>query len=97
MLQTAQPANVFTKVALPSALPHILAGARVGLAVALILAVVTEMQASLPGLGRNILMAQRSFRTAELYAGVVMLGLVGMLASMGLQAAEKRLLRWKGV
>jgi ABC-type nitrate/sulfonate/bicarbonate transport system permease component len=87
--------DAFMKVALPSALPHILAGARVGLAVALILAVVTEMQASLPGLGRNILMAQRSFRTADLYAGVVMLGLVGMLASLGLQAVERRLLRWK--
>ena len=87
--------DAFIKVALPSALPHILAGARVGLAVALILAVVTEMQASLPGLGRNILMAQRSFRTAELYAGVVMLGLVGLLASMALHRLEQRLLRWK--
>jgi len=85
----------FRKVALPSALPDILAGARVGLAVALILAVVTEMQASLPGLGQNILMAQRSFRSAELYAGVVMLGLIGFAASSLLQALERRVLRWR--
>lgn len=85
----------FASVSLPSALPDILAGARVGLAVALILAVVTEMQASLPGLGQNILMAQRSFRTPELYAGVVVLGLIGWCASQLLQALHDRLLRWK--
>lgn len=85
----------FYKVSLPSALPDILAGARVGLAIALILAVVTEMQASLPGLGQSILMAQRSFRTPELYAGVVMLGFVGFFASALLLFIERKMLRWR--
>ncbi len=85
----------FFKVSLPSAMPDILAGARVGLAVALILAVVTEMQASLPGLGRNILMAQRSFRTPELYAGVIMLGAIGFVASWLLLLLERRMLKWQ--
>lgn len=85
----------FCKVSLPGALPDILAGARVGLAVALILAVVTEMQASLPGLGQSILMAQRAFRTPELYAGVVMLGVVGFLASAVLQWIENKVLGWR--
>lgn len=85
----------FRKVSLPSAMPDILAGARVGLSVALILAVVTEMQASLPGLGQSILMAQRSFRTPELYAGVIMLGVIGFAASLLLQWAERRILRWR--
>lgn len=85
----------FVKVSLPSALPDIMAGARVGLAVALILAVVTEMQASLPGLGQSILMAQRSFRTPELYAGVVLLGAIGYVASTLLQSIENHMLRWR--
>lgn len=85
----------FRKILLPSAMPDILAGARVGLAVALILAVVTEMQASLPGLGQNILMAQRSFRSPELYAGVLVLGLMGFAASALLQAIERHMLRWR--
>jgi sulfonate transport system permease protein len=89
------PIARFWKISLPSALPGILAGARVGLAVALILAVVTEMQASLPGVGQNILMAQRSFKTPELYSGVILLGLVGFVASALLQQAEDRVLRWK--
>lgn len=85
----------FVKVSLPSAMPGILAGARVGLSVALILAVVTEMQASLTGIGQNILMAQRSFKTPDLYAGVVVLGAIGFVTSALIQALENRVLRWR--
>ncbi|HWI36263.1 MAG TPA: ABC transporter permease [Burkholderiales bacterium] len=87
--------EVLAKVALPGALPDILAGVRVSLAIALILAVVTEMQASLPGLGQNILLAQRSFRSPELYAGIVVLGIIGFAVNHGLLLAERRLLRWR--
>ena len=83
------------KIALPSAAPDILAGMRTGLAVSLILAVVTEMQASLPGLGHDLHMAQRSFRSAELFAGLIMLGVLGVVINQGLQAVERRVLRWR--
>ncbi|WP_342130861.1 ABC transporter permease [Hydrogenophaga sp. OTU3427] len=86
----------FMKIDLPSAMPGILAGARVGLAVALILAVVTEMQASLTGIGQNILLAQRSFKTPDLYAGVVLLGVIGFITSTVIQTAENHVLRWRG-
>ena len=88
-------AERLVKIDLPAALPDTLAGARVGLAIALILAVVTEMQASLPGLGQNILLAQRSYRSPELYAGIVTLGLMGFAANRLLLVAENRLLRWR--
>jgi sulfonate transport system permease protein len=87
--------QLFFKVAAPSALPDILAGARVSLAIALILAVVTEMQASQPGLGQNILLAQRSFRSPELYAGVVTLGIMGFVINHAIVLLERRLLRWR--
>ncbi|OGA21946.1 MAG: ABC transporter permease [Betaproteobacteria bacterium RIFCSPLOWO2_02_FULL_65_24] len=83
------------KVAFPSAMPDILAGARVSLAIALILAVVTEMQASQPGLGQNILLAQRTYRSPELYAGVVTLGILGFLINRLLLLIERRVLRWQ--
>ena len=89
-------AQAFVKIAVPNALPDILAGARVGLAIALILAVVTEMQASQTGLGQNILLAQRSFRSPELYAGVVTLGILGFAINHALVLLERRLLRWRG-
>lgn len=88
--------QAFLKIAVPNALPDILAGARVGLAISLILAVVTEIQASQPGLGQNILLAQRSFRSPELYAGVVTLGVLGFAINHAIVVLERRLLRWRG-
>ena len=87
--------ELLRKIAVPGALPEILAGARVSLAIALILAVVTEMQASQPGLGQNILLAQRSYRSPELYAGVVTLGVLGFLINHALVLLERRLLCWR--
>jgi ABC-type nitrate/sulfonate/bicarbonate transport system permease component len=83
------------KIAFPAALPDILSGVRVSLAICLILAVVTEMQASLPGLGRDIFLAQRNFRSADLYAGLIILGSIGFIANHVLLQIERRLLKWR--
>jgi ABC-type nitrate/sulfonate/bicarbonate transport system permease component len=82
-------------IATPSASVDIMAGLRISLALALILTVVTEMQASLPGLGYEIFLAQRTFRSADLYAGLITLGAFGFLVSHLLLVAERRLMRWK--
>jgi ABC-type nitrate/sulfonate/bicarbonate transport system permease component len=63
--------------------------------VALIVSVVGEMIASQPGLGQAILLAARSFRASELYAGIVLLGAVGFLSNALLAGAERRLLNWQ--
>jgi sulfonate transport system permease protein len=86
---------VVWKIALPSSLPDILGGMRLSLTVSLILAVVGEMLASRPGLGREILIAARMFHAPDLYAGVVLLGGLGYLTAQGLFAVEARLLRWR--
>lgn len=83
------------KMVLPSALPDIFTGLRVSLTISLILAVVVEMQGAQEGLGQNILLAQRLYRSPELYAGIVVLGLLGFVISWGLDGVERRLLRWK--
>jgi ABC-type nitrate/sulfonate/bicarbonate transport system permease component len=84
-----------TAVAVPSALPEIMAGVRVSLAISIILAVVTEMQASLPGLGWEIFYAQRVYRSADLYAGLILLGAMGYAANQILYRFERRLLPWR--
>jgi sulfonate transport system permease protein len=86
---------VIWKIALPSAMPDILSGMRVGLTIALILAVVGEMLASRPGLGQAILLAARSFQSADLFAGVMLLGLVGYVSGLLLSLTEARLLVWR--
>jgi sulfonate transport system permease protein len=93
-LQMRRAAFVW-KVGLPSALPDILAGMRLAMTIALIVAVVGEMIASQAGLGQAILLAARSFRASELFAGIVLLGLVGFASNAMLALAEQRLLQWQ--
>ncbi len=84
-----------THIALPSALPDIFAGMRVSLAIALIITVVAEMLSSRPGLGQMILFAARGFRSAEIFAGVFLLGAIGFVSSLALEKLEAYLLRWR--
>jgi ABC-type nitrate/sulfonate/bicarbonate transport system permease component len=78
------------KVGLPNAMPAILAGMRLALTISLIVAVVGEMIASQIGLGQAILLAARSFRASDLFAGIVLLGVIGF-ASNALTLAESKL------
>ncbi len=89
--------SVIWKIALPSSMPDILAGMRLGLTVSLILAVVGEMLTGRDGLGNWILLAARSFRAPDLYAGVILLGLLGYVSAQALAWVESRLLRWRAV
>jgi ABC-type nitrate/sulfonate/bicarbonate transport system permease component len=83
------------KIGLPNALPDILSGMRLSLTVALIVSVVGEMIASQPGLGQAILLAARSFRAADLFAGIVLLGAIGFFSNAVLALAERRLLAYQ--
>ena len=93
-LQLTRSAFVW-RIALPQALPDILAGMRLSLTVSLIVSVVGEMIASQSGLGQAVLLAARSFRASDLFAGVLLLGAIGVASNAGLALAERRLLRWQ--
>jgi ABC-type nitrate/sulfonate/bicarbonate transport system permease component len=69
---------------------------RLSLTVSLIVSVVGEMIASQPGLGQAILLAARSFRASELFAGVMLLGAIGFVTNTGLALAEKLFLSYQG-
>jgi ABC-type nitrate/sulfonate/bicarbonate transport system permease component len=83
------------KVGLPNAVPDIVAGMRLSLTVALILAVIGEMLSGQEGLGTAILLAARSYRAPELYAGIALLGLIGLVSSHALLLAERRIAGWR--
>jgi ABC-type nitrate/sulfonate/bicarbonate transport system permease component len=82
------------KVILPAALPQIFTGMRISLAIALIMVVISEMVASVDGIGYFILSAQRSFRVPDMYAGVITLGLLGYALNAIFMRIERRVLRW---
>jgi ABC-type nitrate/sulfonate/bicarbonate transport system permease component len=86
---------VLWQIALPSALPDILAAMRLGLLTALILSVVGEILAFQGGLGSQILEASRAYRSPELFAGVLVLGMIGLVSNIALSGLEARLLRWR--
>lgn len=93
-LGMSRPAFIW-KIALPGAMPDIFSGLRLGLTVALILVVVGEMITVQGGLGSRILLAARAFNAAAIFAGIAMLGLIGLLTNAALSAAESHLLRWQ--
>lgn len=79
---------------LPSASPQIMAGIRQCLSIGLILMVISEMFASSSGLGFTIVQFQRSFAILQMWSGIVILGLIGVLLSFIFQWAERWMLRW---
>ena len=79
---------------LPAASPQIATGLRLSVSLALILCVTTELVAGENGIGFFILQAQRSFRAADMYAGVVTLGIVGYLLNWAFVTLESQILSW---
>jgi ABC-type nitrate/sulfonate/bicarbonate transport system permease component len=81
-------------IILPAAAPKIFAGLRVALAFALILMVLSEIVGSTSGIGAQLLDAQRAFELPTMWAGIVMLGVLGLLFNSVFMLLERRLLAW---
>jgi NitT/TauT family transport system permease protein len=90
----ASPRQIFFKVSLPSALPFILAGLKLGIGRGLIGVVVAELFGSRAGLGRLISQSADAFNMPELFAGVIMLAIAGIAMTAGFGWIEKRLVPW---
>ncbi len=86
--------DTLRRVILPAALPQIVAGLRISLAIALIVALVSEMIGATQGLGYFVLQAQRSLRIRDMYAAIVMLALLGFTVNALFLLAESRVLAW---
>lgn len=68
-----------TRIVLPAAVPHILVGIRLALSLAIALAVIAEMLGNPQGLGFGIVFVQRAFRPADVFAYLLVIGLIGWL------------------
>ncbi len=90
----ATPLQTFLQLRVPSALPMLLAAAKVCATLSLIGTVVAEWVGAERGLGRAILLANTNLDTTSVFAGVVTLGLMGVALVGGLSLLERRLLFW---
>ncbi|MCX4458437.1 ABC transporter permease subunit [Streptomyces sp. NBC_01728] len=78
----------------PTALPYVMTGVRLAAAVALILAVTAELVIGAPGLGARIAVAESSQAVPDMYALVVVTGLLGLVINVGARTVERRALAW---
>jgi ABC-type nitrate/sulfonate/bicarbonate transport system permease component len=77
-----------------NSLPLIMTGARISFAVGMIVIIASEMVAADQGLGYMILTAQQTFRTTELYVGIVTIALIGFAGDRLLRALRAKLCPW---
>ncbi|GAA4542632.1 ABC transporter permease [Amycolatopsis samaneae] len=87
--------QVLTSIVLPSATSWILSSLHVAFGFALIGAVVGEYTGAKAGMGFLIANAQGTFDTAGVYAGMLIITVVALLAEWGISGLEGRLLRWR--
>jgi NitT/TauT family transport system permease protein len=86
--------QIFLKISLPSAVPFILAGLKLGIGRGLIGVVVAELFGSRAGLGRLISQSADAFNMPELFAGVVILAFAGIVMAAGFSRLEATLVPW---
>jgi NitT/TauT family transport system permease protein len=91
----ARPGQVLSKVVLPSALPMIIAGYRLGAGVALLLVVSAEMINATAGVGFLILHAGDLMLTGKLMVGLFLLSLLGLASTWALRGVEAYLVPWR--
>lgn len=91
----ATPRQIFLKLSLPSAMPFILAGLKLGIGRGLIGVVVAELFGARAGLGQLISQSADAFNMPELFAGVIVLAVAGIAMTAGFGWVERKLVPWR--
>ena len=86
---------LFRSVVLPSTIPFILSGLRLGLGRAIVGVMVGELYAATAGIGFMITVAGATFQTDKVFVGVLIFALTGMLGMELLTRVEKRFDTWR--
>ena len=81
-------------IQLPGALPQIFSGLQVSLQFSFVVLIATEMLGASRGIGAMTILAQQSFMSVSMWAGIILLGIIGFGANFILETIRKPLLRW---
>ncbi|MER7048626.1 MULTISPECIES: ABC transporter permease [Streptomyces] len=90
----ASPWQTFVKIRFPASLPYLFSGLKVAVTLAVTGAVVGEFVGANEGLGYVILQANGNLDTPMLFAGLLVMSLIGVILFALVEAAEKLLLPW---
>jgi ABC-type nitrate/sulfonate/bicarbonate transport system permease component len=78
----------------PTTLPYLMTGIRLAAAVALILAITSEVAIDTQGLGKEISDTESGGAVAIMYAYVIVAGIIGVIVNLGARTLERRVLAW---
>jgi NitT/TauT family transport system permease protein len=91
----ASETQIFRKFILPSAIPVIFNGLRLGLVFALLGVIGAEIIASEHGLGQTLTVLAAGFKTSGVFGVIILLSLIGVGITWGMTWLENHLLRWR--
>jgi ABC-type nitrate/sulfonate/bicarbonate transport system permease component len=86
---------LFKTVVLPSTIPFILTGLRLGLGRAIVGVMVGELYAATAGIGFMITVAGATFQTDKVFVGVLVFALTGMIGTEAITRIERRFDKWR--
>ncbi len=87
--------EIFRKVIIPLAVPHMLTALRVALGVAWATLVASELIAAQQGLGALIQNAGSFFQLDIIYVGIICIGFIALFMDMGLRVISRRFVSWQ--
>jgi len=93
----AKEKDIFLKVLLPGAVPSIFVGMRIGIGIGWMTLVAAEFTGVKEGfgLGYMIMTARDIQRPDEILAGMLVIGVIGLLIDIGLRAIESKTIKWQ--
>jgi NitT/TauT family transport system permease protein len=91
----AKPWDSFVKIRFPAALPHIFAGLKVAVTLAVVGAVVGEFVGANSGLGYIVMSANGNLNTPLLFAALIAMSLIGIVLFAVLEVVERFAVPWR--
>jgi len=91
----ASKTKLFLRVVIPGALPSIFVGLRLAIGVALILIVAAEFVAAQAGIGYLIWTSFEVMRIEEMFVGIILITIIGLVTAFILKEVERWVLPWK--
>lgn len=86
--------TIFRRVVLPASVPAIFVGLRLSATTALLLLIAAEMIGANKGIGFQVMNAQYNFQIPLMFAAILLLALLGLLANAVLVLLQRKLCRW---
>lgn len=87
--------NFIFRVILPGALPAIFTGLKLAIGYSLVIVVAAEFSGADTGIGYSIWQSWETFSIKSMYAGIFVIGTLGLFFSLALNVLERRLTPWR--